>query len=190
MLILIVGVWFQDLVIQLGPLVFDFIALPFLYDPEIAEAKGFVSFANMKQLILPMVVLTTAALASHMRYSRSYALEYANSEFVKTARAKGADGTRVLLRHILRVAAVPLMTIFVFDVLNIFIASSLIIEQIFQIPGLGLTTYKSFINQDTPVILANTLLGVFIALFGYLLQDIAYVALDPRIDYGDRTGGA
>lgn len=189
MLILLVGVWFQDLVIQLGPVVFDFIALPFLYDPDIPKTQGFVSFANFKQLILPMIVLTTAALAGHMRYSRSYALEYANSEFVKTARAKGAGGTRVLTKHILRVALVPLMTIFVFDVISIFLSSSLIIEQIFQIPGLGLVTYKSFINQDTPVILANTLLGVFVALIGYLLQDIAYVALDPRINYGDRTGG-
>lgn len=190
MLILIVGVWFNDLVIQIGPLMVEAVSLPFLYDPEVVKQQGWISVDNAVQLILPMVVLTTAALAGHMRYSRSYALEYANSEFVKTARAKGASGAQVMIKHILRVAMVPLATIFVFDVLNIFLAGSLIIEQIFQIPGLGLMFYKSFINQDTSVILASTVLTVFVSLIGYLLQDIAYVVLDPRIDYGDRTGGA
>jgi len=130
------------------------------------------------------VVLSTAAFASHMRYSRAYALEYANSEFVKTARAKGADDRRVLFRHVLRVALVPLATILVFDVLNVLVAGTLVVEYIFSIPGLGLVTYQAFVNQDTAVVMAWTMLTVFVAVFGYLLQDVAYVYLDPRIGIG------
>lgn len=186
-LILITGVWFQDAVlfgIDMG-----MFKLPVYYKSQVIENQGWLSVANIKQIILPIIVVSTAGFASNARYSRAYILEYANSEFVKTARAKGASSVGVT-KHILRVAIVPLMTILVFDFLNLFFVGTLVVEFIFAIPGLGLITYQSFLNQDTPVILAQTVLGVTVALFGYLLQDISYVYLDPRIDYGDRTGGA
>ena len=199
-LVLIAGVWFQDAVV-FGVSLSAF-KLPVFYKTQVISdspwlfkssvlsvRRGWFSVDNLKQILIPIVVISTAGFASNARYSRAYVLEYANSEFVKTARAKGADGVGVA-KHILRVAIVPLMTILVFDFLNIFVASTLVIEFIFSIPGLGLITFQSFLNQDTPVILANTVLGVALALLGYLLQDLAYVYLDPRIDYGDRTGGA
>ncbi len=187
-LILIMGVWMQDAAISLFAVTIDlsWFQLPTFYNPQVVREHGWVSLENIRQLILPIAVLSTAAFASNMRYSRAQALEYANSEFVKTAKSKGASGWRVLTRHILRVALVPLATILVFDILNLLFAGTLIIEFIFQIPGLGWITYQGFINQDTAIIMANTLIGVFIAIVGYLLQDLAYVALDPRIEYGDR----
>jgi peptide/nickel transport system permease protein len=92
----------------------------------------------------------------------------------------------VLTRHILRVALVPLSTILIADVLVVLFAGSFIIEAIFQIPGLGRLALEAIEQKDTPLVLATTLIPVFIAIVGNLLQDLAYVALDPRIDYGDR----
>jgi peptide/nickel transport system permease protein len=144
------------------------------------------SVQNALQLVLPVTVLSTASIAGQMRYSRAQAVEYARSAFVKTARAKGASEWRVLTRHILRVALVPLSTILIVDVLAVLFAGSFIIETIFQIPGLGRLGLTAISQKDTPLVLATTLIPVFIAIVGNLLQDLAYVVLDPRIDYGDR----
>jgi len=187
--LVIMGVWFQDATI-LG---FDLNVLkhPIRYttaDSILGDVYGipYPTLANLQNLFLPVVVISTAGFAGNMRYTRAQALEVANQEFIKVARAKGASGWRVLTRHTLRVASVPLMTIFIGQLLRVFFAGTLVIELVFQIPGLGLATYKAFINQDTPIIMATTLIGVFLAIGGNLLQDLAYVYLDPRIDYGDR----
>jgi peptide/nickel transport system permease protein len=156
--------------------------VPTFYDSSVA----LLSVQNAKQLVLPVVVLSTASVAGQMRYSRAQAIEYARSAFVKTARAKGASEWRVLTRHILRVALVPLSTILIADVLVVLFAGSFIIETIFQIPGLGRLALTAIQEKDTPLVLATTLIPVFIAIVGNLVQDLAYVALDPRIDYGDR----
>ncbi|MDY6818665.1 MAG: ABC transporter permease [Halobacteriales archaeon] len=180
MLILIGGVWLQDQ--TLFGISLATIAPPTYYRTDVP----LLSIRNLHQIILPVIVVSTASVAGQMRYSRAQALEYVNAEFVKTARAKGASDWRVLTRHILRVALVPLATILVADVLAIMFAGAVIAEVIFQIPGIGLLGYKAIIQQDTPLVLATTLIPVFIAIFGNLLQDLAYVWLDPRIDYGDR----
>lgn len=180
MLILIVGVYFRDAVlfgVSLEPL-----SLRTYYE----ISYPVFSIANAKQLILPIIVLSTASVAGQMRYSRTQALEYANSDFVKTARAKGASGWRVLIRHIFRVALVPLSTILIAEALALLFAGSFIIEAIFQIPGLGRLTLEAINQKDTPLVIGATLIPVFISIMGNLFQDLAYVALDPRIDYGDR----
>lgn len=181
MLILIASVWLR------GQSLFGFslasIAPPTYYDTNV----DFLSLRNLHQLFLPITVMSTAAVAGEMRYARAEALEYVEAEFVKVARAKGAGDWTVLIKHILRVALIPLSTILVFDALALLWAGAFIVEYIFQIPGLGLLSYKAIISQDTALVLATTLIPVFIALIGNLLQDIAYVLLDPRISYGDRT---
>lgn len=156
--------------------------LPVLFEPDIS----FFSVAMAKQLVLPVVVLTTGTIAGIMRYSRAEALEYVQADFVKTAKAKGADERRILFRHILRPAAVPLVTILVGDILIIFLAASVLVEVVFGIPGLGQLSYQALISQDTALVLGTTLIFTFIAIVGNLLQDISYTILDPRIDYGDR----
>jgi peptide/nickel transport system permease protein len=159
--------------------------VPVLFSTTVAEQRPF-SVANFKQLILPIVVLSTAGLANNMRYARAEALEYVNAEFVKTARSKGATGWRMLTRHILRPTLVPLSTLLVGDLLGILLSSSLLVEVVFGIPGIGRLSYQALINQDTNLVLGTTFIPVFIAIFGNLLQDIAYTVLDPRIDFGDR----
>ena len=105
---------------------------------------------------------------------------------MKTARAKGASEWRILTRHVLRVALVPLSTILVVDVLAVLFAGSFIVEVIFGIPGLGVLALEAISRNDTPLVLATTLIPVFVAVVGNLLQDLAYLVLDPRIGYGDR----
>jgi len=156
--------------------------VPIVFDPDVRV----FSLENARQLVLPVFVLTTGSIASLARYSRAEALEYVQATFTKTARAKGASERRILLRHVFRPAAVPLSTILVADLLGLFIASSYLVEVVFGIPGLGQLSFRAIQNQDTPLVLATTLIGVFIAIGGNLLQDIAYTVLDPRIDYGDR----
>ncbi|MFD1589415.1 ABC transporter permease [Halorientalis brevis] len=156
--------------------------VPVLFDPTVPV----FSWANVVQLVLPVFVLTTGTIASEMRYARAEALEYVRAEFVKTARAKGADENRILLRHILRPALVPLSTILVGDLLGLFLTASYLVEIVFGIPGLGRLSLDALLNQDTALVLGTTLIPVFVAVIGNLLQDIAYTILDPRIDYGDR----
>lgn len=180
-LILVVSVWMKDLVVFGIPLE------PYVPPVYYHTGVDFISLKNLQQIILPVIVTSTAAVAGQMRYSRSQALEYAESQFVKAARAKGASEWRLLIKHILRVALIPLSTILVSDALALLWAGATLVEIVFQIPGIGLLGYKAIINQDTALIMGVTLIPIFIALLGNLLQDLAYIWLDPRIDYGDRT---
>lgn len=184
MLILIAGVWFQDAAVLGMPL--EPFKLPVFYDSDVPIEQGWLSVANIKQLIMPIIVLSTASLATQMRYSRAQVLEYVNSDFVKTARAKGGSDTYVLFRHILRVALVPLTNILVGTVLAVFFAGSVVIEFIFQIPGLGALGLKAIENNDTPLVLGPVLISTFLIIFGNLIEDLLYTVLDPRVDYGDR----
>lgn len=160
--------------------------MPSYYQTGVVREHGWVSVANFRQLLMPIIVVSTAALAGNMRYSRAEALEYVHAEFVKTARAKGADDWRTLTRHILKPAMVPLMTIFIADILGLFFAGAFLTEVVFQIPGLALLSFNAIINQDTALVMGTTLIPVLLFVVGNLLQDIAYTVLDPRIDYGDR----
>ena len=179
-LILVVGVYFREA--SLLGVSLDALSLRTYYE----TSYGVFTVKNAKQLIMPVIVLATASVASQMRYSRAQALEYANADFVKTARAKGASTWRVLVAHVLRVALVPLSTILIVDILAVLFAGSFIIEAIFQIPGLGRLQLEAITQKDTDLVAAVTLIPVFLAIVGNLIQDLAYVLLDPRIDYGDR----
>lgn len=152
----------------------------------LAQWQAIFSTTNVKQYILPTFVLMTGATASLMRYSRAEALEYIDAEFVKTARAKGVKERTILYKHIMRPASVPIATILVGDILGIIFVGSYLIEVVFGIPGLGLLSFNAIINQDTALVFGTIFVPVFIAIIGNLAQDIAYVYLDPRIDYGDR----
>jgi peptide/nickel transport system permease protein len=180
-LILVFGVWANDAT------VFGIDLSVLSVNTYYESGGGFFTLENARQLILPTIVVSTASVAGQMRYSRAQALEYVHAQFVKTARAKGASERRILTHHVLRVALVPLSTILVADVLGIVFAGSFIVEAIFQIPGLGLKALRGIQNNDTDLVLVTTLIPVFVAIVGNLAQDIAYVLLDPRIDYEDRT---
>ena len=172
--------WFAIMLILIFGVYLEW--FPIYYD----TARGLLTLENAWQLVLPVVVLSTSAIASEMRYARAESLEYVHAEFVKTARAKGLTENEVTVKHIFRPAMVPLITILVGDILGLLFAGGYVIEVIFQIPGLGLVSYEAIIQQDMWLVLATVLIPVFIAIIGNLIQDICYTILDPRIDFGDR----
>ena len=156
--------------------------VPVIYNTDVPV----FSWANVKQLILPVFVLVTGSIGTYMRVTRNEAAEYLNTDFVKTARAKGANNHRILTRHILRPASVPMSTTFVGSMIYLFIGQSYLVEMVFGIPGLGNLTLQAIQSQDTALVLGTSFIGIFVAVIGNLVQDIAYTVLDPRIDFSDR----
>jgi peptide/nickel transport system permease protein len=147
---------------------------------------GILSPGNLTQLILPTFVVMTGAIASVMRFARAEALEYVDAEFVKTAKAKGVSSRSIVLKHIFRPAAIPLTTILVGRILGLVLFGSYVTEVVFGIPGIGLASFNAIITQDTNLVLITVLIPTFLVIVGNLVEDLLYVVLDPRIDYGDR----
>lgn len=144
------------------------------------------SLANAHQLLLPVFVLVTGSIGAVMRVSRNESAEFQNADFMKTAKAKGVSPFRAYAYHVMRPTMVPLSTTVVSQLLAIFLGSSLLVEIVFGIPGLGRMTFRALIAQDTSLVLGATLLFTFIAVVGNLIEDIVFTLLDPRISYDDR----
>lgn len=144
------------------------------------------SIDNVIQLSLPVVVLVTGSIGGTMRVARNESAEFIYSSFMKTAKAKGVSGTRAYGYHVMRPTMVPLSTSLVSSLLYVFIGSSLLVEVVFSIPGLGRITFDAVIAQDTNLVLGSLLFFTFIAVAGNLLEDLVYTVLDPRINYDDR----
>jgi len=156
--------------------------IPVVYNPNVPV----FSFENVRQLALPVFVLVTGSIGGTMRVARNESAEYVNADFMKTARAKGVSPFRAYALHVLRPTMVPLSTTIVGQLLFVFLGSSLLVEVVFGIPGIGRLTYQAIIAQDTNVVLGTTLIFVFVGVIGNLLQDLVYTVLDPRISYDDR----
>ena len=137
---------------------------------------------RIKHMILPVFCLTYASLASTSRYSRVSMLEAMGQDFLRTARAKGLSERVVIFRHALRNALIPLITIFALE-LPALIGGAVIIESIFSLPGMGQLILQSLNTRDTPVIMGVTVLSAIVTLIAYLLADILYMVVDPRISY-------
>ena len=133
-------------------------------------------------MVLPVVCLTYASLASISRYARVSMLEALGQDFVRTARAKGLPERLVIFRHALRNALIPIITIFALE-LPVLIGGAVIIESIFSLPGMGQLMFQSLDAKDEPVIMGITVLAALITLLSYLAADILYVVVDPRITY-------
>lgn len=133
-------------------------------------------------MVLPVICLTYASLASISRFTRVSMLEALGQDFVRTARAKGLPERTVIYRHALRNALIPIITIFALELPGL-IGGSIIIESIFTLPGMGQLLFQSLDGEDTPVIMGLTVLAAVITLLSYLAADILYVIVDPRITY-------
>jgi peptide/nickel transport system permease protein len=133
-------------------------------------------------LILPVICLTYASLASISRYARVSMLDALGQDFVRTARAKGLPERLVIFRHALRNALIPIITIFALE-LPVLIGGAVIIESIFSLPGMGQLMFQALDEKDEPVIMGITVLAAMVTLLSYLAADILYVVVDPRITY-------
>lgn len=143
-------------------------------------ANGFWPF--LERLILPSVALGTAYIALIARITRTSVLEVLNEDYIRTARAKGLTEREVLVRHALRNAAVPILTIIGIGV-AVLIGGAVVTESVFAIPGLGRLTVEAVLSRDFPVIQALILLFSTGYVLVNLLIDIGYAFLDPRIRY-------
>jgi ABC-type dipeptide/oligopeptide/nickel transport systems, permease components len=141
-------------------------------------------------LILPWTALTVLYIGFYSRVLRSNMLDVMNEDYVRTARAKGLSEQQVRIKHVLRNALIPIVTIFGLDFGAVIGGGDLVIESIFNIHGVGYFAAQAISNQDLPPIMAVTLLGAFFIVFFNALVDIAYAYLDPRIRLGTDAAGA
>ena len=133
-----------------------------------------------RHLVLPIAVITVGSVAGMSRFMRSSMLEVLRQDFILTAKAKGLPARVVIVRHALRNALLPVITLLGLSVPGL-IGGSVIIETIFALPGLGQLFYAAVMARDYPLIMGNLVLGAVLTLAGNMLADIGYGLADPRI---------
>jgi peptide/nickel transport system permease protein len=133
-------------------------------------------------LLLPWMVLAAAFAAFYARLLRSNLIETMGEDYIRTARAKGLSGRRVVLRHGLRSALTPIVTAAGLDI-GILLGGVILTESVFNIPGTGRLVYESIQHSDLPMIQGTVLLGTFFIVSANLIVDIIYAFLDPRVRY-------
>ncbi|MEA2585545.1 MAG: oligopeptide transport system permease protein [Thermomicrobiales bacterium] len=137
-------------------------------------------WGDWKHYLMPVAAYSLAPMALVARYTRVSILEVLRADYVRTARAKGLGERRVLLSHVARNSLIPWVTVLLPEIPNI-LTGSIFIESVFRIPGLGGYFATSMLSRDYPMILAVTLLIAVLWGLTYLLTDILYTVLDPRI---------
>jgi peptide/nickel transport system permease protein len=133
-------------------------------------------------LVLPIATLTLVTFALFSRYMRSAAIETMAQDYIRTCRAKGLGQTAILYRHVLRNSLIPVVTLVGISIPGI-LTFGLIIEQLFNFPGIGLAYFNAAVSGDYPVVFGVTVLVALATVIGNLLADIAYAVLDPRVHY-------
>lgn len=136
----------------------------------------------LPHLVLPFITFTYGSLAYLSRITRSGLAEEQKKDYITTARAKGISESKVLWKHSLRNALLPLVTV-IGQVFPITVGGSVIIETIFSLPGIGWEAYRAIMNYDYPVIVAIFTLGGLLTVVGYITSDLLYAWADPRIRY-------
>ena len=133
-----------------------------------------------RHLALPVLLAAFGGLAGMSRYMRSNMLEVIRQDYVATARAKGLPEGKVVFRHAMRNALLPVITILGLSVPDL-LGGSVIFETIFAIPGMGQLFYQGVMSRDYPLIMGILTIGAFLTLLGNLLADVGYALADPRI---------
>jgi len=145
--------------------------------PISGYSEGFSAF---KFLILPVVIGIVSGIGAGSRWYRTLFLEEVSKDYVRTARAKGLSEVRVLFKHVLKNAMIPILTGAVVVIPTLFMGS-LILESFFGIPGLGSYTIDAIQAQDFAIVRAMVFLGSVLYIFGLLLTDLSYTLVDPRV---------
>jgi peptide/nickel transport system permease protein len=138
---------------------------------------------SLKFLVLPVVISVIGGIGSGSRWYRTIFLEEINKDYVRTARAKGLSELRVLFKHVLKNAMIPILTGAVV-VIPLLFMGSLLTESFFGIPGLGSYTIDAIQSQDFAIVRAMVFLGSVLYIMGLILTDISYTLVDPRIRLG------
>jgi peptide/nickel transport system permease protein len=133
-------------------------------------------------LILPVFVLGIGSAASTARYMRNRLLEVLSEEYVLAARARGLKERTVILKHALRNALIPIITIYGMR-LPFLLGGAVLIENVFAWPGMGTLAVEAIGRRDYPVILATSMISAVLVVLGNLFADITYAIVDPRVSY-------
>lgn len=136
--------------------------------------------ASLRHMLLPAVTLASVPLALIARITRAEVLSAATADHVRTARAKGVTDARVILRHVLRNAAIPIVTVIGLQ-LGLLLSGAVLTETIYSLPGLGRLMVDSILSRDYSVVQAGALFIAIVFVLVNLAVDILYAALDPRI---------
>ncbi len=137
---------------------------------------------HLWHLVLPVFCLTYGSLAALSRYQRAGMLEVIRQDYIRTARAKGLPEKLVIFKHAMRNSLIPIVTLMGYLLPGMF-GGSVIIENIFSIPGMGQLGFEAVLSRDYPVVLAIATISAFLTLLGILVSDLLYVWVDPRITY-------
>src|SRR5271155_350164 len=138
------------------------------------------AITDPRAMVLPVATLTLVSVAGYSRFMRSSALDALAQDYIKAARAKGLPERLVLVRHLLRNACLPMVTLIGLSI-PLLLAGNLITENVFNYPGLGIMFINALQNEDYPVLLAYTLMGGVLTVVGNYIADIALTVADPRI---------
>jgi peptide/nickel transport system permease protein len=135
---------------------------------------------RIRHIIMPAIVLALAGIANYSRYLRTETLDVIAQDYVRTARSKGLQERTVVFVHALRNALIPMVTA-LGPLLAVLVGGALVVEQVFTWPGVGQFTYAAARAKDYPVIMAGVMLASTMLVLGYLVRDILYAIVDPRI---------
>ncbi len=156
--------------------------LPMVYNADLNSTGWTWWWEQIKQSIMPVLVLGLFQGASLVRYVRSSVLDVVRLDYVTTARSKGIGERAVTLRHIVRTALIPVVTLIALQMPIVF-SGAIVTEQIFRVPGIGSLLISAMLANDTPVIMAVTFVFACLVVFFNLIADVLYGWLDPRISY-------
>lgn len=165
----------------------------YLFAADIGQVKifpgagSYTGFAGdpgkwFTSLVLPWLVLAASFAAVYARLMRASLIETMGEDYIRTARAKGLSERRVVLRHGVRAAINPILTIFALDV-GTLLGGAVLVETVFDIPGIGRLSYDAITHADFPIIQGTVLLVALFIVVANILVDIAYAYLDPRVRY-------
>ena len=156
--------------------------LPFVYRADIAATGWQWWWEHLRQAIMPVMVLGLFQGASWTRYVRSAMLDVIRLDYVTTARSKGLKERVVVMKHVVRNALIPVVTLVALQMPAVF-GGAIVTEQIFRIPGIGSLLIDAILRNDTPVIMAVTFVFACLVILFNLIADLLYGWLDPRISY-------
>jgi peptide/nickel transport system permease protein len=156
--------------------------LPFIYRADIGASGWRWYWEHIRQAIMPVAVLGLFQAAAMTRFMRAAVLDVIRLDYVNTARAKGLPEKTTLVKHVVRNALIPVVTLVALQIPNVF-GGALVTEQIFRVPGIGSLLISSILANDTPVVMAVTFVYAALVVVSNLAADLLYGWLDPRISY-------
>jgi peptide/nickel transport system permease protein len=156
--------------------------LPFVYRADINATGWRFYWEHIRQSIMPVTVLGLFQGASLVRYVRSAVLDVIRLDYVTTARSKGIGERKVIIKHVVRTALIPVVTLVALQMPIVF-GGAIVTEQIFRVPGIGSLLIASILANDTPVVMGVTFVFACLVVLFNLMADFVYAWLDPRIAF-------